>query len=268
MTITRITKENELRFNYLFPKESQGTEPNLIRIGVINDEGKGVGTLSARVDGNIVTIISVFVLADYRRQGYGRALFEWLQNTLLDQDIDFFETEFFSDTPSEAFAEAMGFDLFETRPLYSFSLGEVFRSPLYKKHIAGKPVKKIKAVSDLSIRERKIFEMQMGKRGYDPDWTTAGITDGQCTSSLLVTRWGSQVSLVMINSTSPDVREVLYHIRAVIFKTMKEYPDRRDIEFRLTILDPKRVKNLAGLLGGQGHVHKAGYFRHAVKMLT
>lgn len=268
MVITRITKKNELLFNYLFPKEAEGPGPDLIRLGVISDDGKGVGTLSARVYGTEVFIISLFILEAYRRQGYGRALMEWLINFLKDEGIEVLNTEFYSDRASEAFAEAMGFELFEMRPIYTFLLGEVFRSPLYKKHIEGKKVYKVKPVSALSTAKRKIFEKSVGGREFDPDWSTAVITRGKCTSSLLITHGKQDVSFVFINSINNNLRELLYHIRALVFKTIEEFPDRRDIEFRLTILDERRVDNLAGLLGGRRHIHKAGYFRHAVKMLV
>lgn len=267
MKITRVTKENELKFNYMFPREAQGPAPNLIRLGVINDEDKGVGTLSALVDGKEVVITSLFILSDYRRQGYGRALFEWLQDFLKDQGIEILNVEFLSNEPAEAFAEAMGFDLFELRPLYTFLLGEVFRSPLYKKHIDGKKVLRVKPVSELSLQERKIFEQNIIGRGFDPGWSTAVIENGEYSSCLLTTHGKQDVSFVFINSKSGDPREILYHFRALVFKTMEEFPDRRDIEFRLTVVDDRRIKRLAGILGGWRHVHISGYFRHAVKMM-
>ena len=88
MVITRITKENELKFNYLFPREAWAHDSDLIRLGAIDDEGKGVAALSARVEGRNIRIISLFVLEGHRRRGIGRMMVKWLETFLLDQEID------------------------------------------------------------------------------------------------------------------------------------------------------------------------------------
>jgi len=267
MVITRITKENELKFNYLFPREAWAHDSDLIRLGAIDDEGKGVAALSARVEGRNIRIISLFVLEGHRRRGIGRMMVKWFETFLLDQEIDVLDTEYFETDASNAFALAMGFDLFDTKPVYSFTIGDVLRSPLYKRHIEGRSVHKVRTISSLSFSEKKILKRAIGGSDGDPDWSTVVIEKGRYSSSLLVTHGKSDVSLILIHSESEDKREVLYHIRAVVFKTLKEFPDRRDIEFRLTFLDRRRVDNLAGLLGGRGHLREAGCYRHAVKLL-
>ncbi|MCR5000443.1 MAG: GNAT family N-acetyltransferase [Lachnospiraceae bacterium] len=267
MIITGITKTNESYFLPFFPREVRTGGNDLIRVGVINDQGKSVGALSAFVDRTAANIVSLYILPDHRRQGYGRMLMEWLQDSLKEQGIEAINAEFPADDASEAFSEAMGFDLFDGSPIYCVSLGEVLRSPLYKRQIEGKKVKKAKSISSLSLQEKKILELKIDIDGADPEWSTAVIADGRYSSALLASPGETDVSIIYLDSDSDDPREVMYHIRALVFKTIKRFQGNRDAEFRFVTSNESKANDLAGLLGGRRHIHLTGYFRHAAKLL-
>ncbi len=276
MQLTRITKENERTFLPLFPASALIASGDLIRLGILDDEGAVAGALSAWIYDRYIDILSLYILSSYRRQGYGKTLVDALADIAKRNGYEALTGEFLRDTGSAVFAGNCGFELFEDRTQFCFTLGEYLRSPLYKRLVSRKRSRPVSRVSTLSREERQIIDRRFGFRFYDPNWSTAIIENGRYKSCLLAEydpykRNGKQqgnINILMIDSKNGSPFEFLFHIRALSDKAIKEFGDDKDVVFRMIFKNEKIIMNMIRLMGRKTILHSAGIYVHAVRLLS
>ena len=265
MQITRITKENEKFFGPFLTRGALYASPNLIRLGVIEDN-RAAGALSAVMHDAHIDITSLYVLPEFRRQGFGSALVDALESASRYRGIETISAEFLEDDDSTAFFDHLGYDLFSRFEQYSFTLGELMRSQIGKRYIEGKDPKHVVNISDMPSSDRKILDQHIGTRDYTPSWSTAYIRGSKYVSSLLASPSSDGVSIVWLNSLSDNPMIFLYHIRALVRKTSEVFPGNMGMEYRITLERDEIRQKITNLLGGTMHMRSMGRYINAVKV--
>ncbi|MCR5411065.1 MAG: GNAT family N-acetyltransferase [Lachnospiraceae bacterium] len=266
MQITRITRENEAGFRALFPRSFYNASSDTIRLGAISDTGEAAGVIGARFDNDSTDIIHIYVLPKFRGQGAGRALVSAVEEAAGNAGQSSISVEFFDEEAVTGFYSALGYDLFGGRLLYRVSVGEVMRSPLFKRYIKEKPYDRVKKISSLNSREKRIVDSHLSFSDYDPDWSTVVIRGTDYQSILLAEHFDKAVSLIWLNSHSDDPTMLLHHLRSLMASIWAEYPDDRDITIRMTFEREFIVQKICNLLGGSSHMHPDGRCINAVKV--
>jgi GNAT superfamily N-acetyltransferase len=275
MQLTRITKDNERYFLPLFPSAAAKASGDLIRIGLVSDEGAVAGALSARIYTGFIDILSLYIVPAFRREGCGRKLMDFMAELAKNNGYDALTWEYPKEKLSDDFSRAMGFELFEGRTRYSFTLGEFLRSPLYKKLVKEKKDLHVPTVSSLSHEEKKILLHHTGTMLYDPDWSTAYIANGKCMSCLLAAhevylqgeKEQNSIGILLLESSQGKATDFLKHIRALARKSLNEFGEDKDVVFRMTFGNEKIIHNMFELLGRKTHLHRDGSYVRAVKLL-
>ncbi|HAV01440.1 MAG TPA: hypothetical protein DCW47_09665 [Lachnospiraceae bacterium] len=275
MQLTRITKDNEKYFLPLFPKTAAKASEDLIRIGLVSDEGSVAGGLSARIYEGFIDILSLYIVPAFRREGLGRRLVDFMAELAKNNGYDALTCEYPKEELSDDFSRAMGFEQFEGRTRYSFTMGEFLRSPLYKRLVREKKDTHVPAVSSLTLEEKKIFLRHTGARLYDPDWSTACIVNGKCMSCLLAVhevylqdeREQNSIGILLMESSQGKAMDFLKHIQALWRKSLKEFGEDKDVVFRMTFENEKIIHNMFELLGRKTHLHREGSYVRAVRLL-
>ncbi|MCR4654904.1 MAG: GNAT family N-acetyltransferase [Lachnospiraceae bacterium] len=276
MQLTRITKENERNFLPLFPVSALIASDKLIRLGILNDEGEIAGALSAWIYDGFIDILSLYILPSFRRQGYARALVDTLADIAKRNGYEALTGEFLRDTTSAVFSGACGFELFEDRTQYYFTLGEYLRSPLYKRLVSRKKCRPVPRVSSLSHEDRQVLNRQFDIKYYDPAWSTACIENGVYKSCLLAEhdpykvngKEQGNVNILMLDSRSRSPVDFLYHIRALSDKAISEFGDDKDIVFRMIFKNEKIIMSMIRLMGRKTILHSAGRYVYGVRLLS
>lgn len=275
MQVTRITNKNEKPFLPLFPGSALKASEDLVRLGILDDEGAVAGGLSARIYDRFIDILSLYIVPSFRRQGYGKKLLDTLADTAKAHGYEALTAEFTENTAALDFSGAMGFENFESKDFYFFTLKEFLRSPLYKKLVKGKKDNGISYVSALSLSERKIFERHIGTRHYDPEWSTVCFEDGEYRSALLTEHElytingekHNSVAILLLDAKENRPTDILHHIQALARKAINEFGEEADVTFRTTFANETIMRNMFELLGRKTHLHREGCFIHAVKLL-
>ncbi len=266
MQITNITKENEKAFRTLFPRSFYIGSSDAIRLGAVSDEGETAGVIGARFDNDSTDIIHIYVLPKFRKQGIGRALVSAVEEVAENAGQSSVSAEFFDDENIIAFYSALGYDLFAGKLLYRVSVGEVMRSPLFKRFIKDKPHDRARKISSLSSKEKRMVGSRLSFVDFDPDWSTVVIHGKDYQSVLLADHFDRAVSLVWLNSHSDDPTMLLHHLRSLMASIWAEYPDDRDVTIRMTFEREFIVQKICNLLGGSSHMHPDGRCINAVKV--
>ncbi|MCR5411068.1 MAG: GNAT family N-acetyltransferase [Lachnospiraceae bacterium] len=267
MKITKITKENERFFLPLFPKTARTPSPDLVRLGALDDEGAVSGVLSARIGEHRIDITSLYVIPERRRQGIARQIIKTLEAVVEGSGVEAIICDYLEDASSSAFFKAVGYDIFPGVKQYYFSVGEFLRSHMSLRHIAGRDHHGISFVADLTSEKRRELENRLRFNAYDPDWSTAGFKEDRYISCMLADNYDRSVTIIWLHSDSEDPLVILRHFRALSEKTGEEYPDDRDVIYRMTFDDERNIKRMAGILGGMRHMHYEGNRVSAIRLL-
>ena len=267
MKLTKITKEHEAMFRPFFTKGAASGAPDLIRIGITDDKKRAAGALAARLDEGQADIASLYIIPELRKKGYAGSLISSLEDAVKDQGFDAITAEFLETEDATGFFYAMGFGLFGGNRQYHFTLGELLRSPLYRKYIKGKKPKHISNVSELTSKNRKALDNVLQFKDYDPDWSTASVIDGKYLSCMLAEPAEDAVSIVWLDSRTGSVPAILQHFRALADKAIENYGENMDMVFRMIFEDEGIVLKLAPLLGGMAHIHSEGRIINAIKLI-
>ena len=265
MQITKITTVNKKAFESFLPKNDSLIIQPQIRIGVTDGKGNAVGALCAVTDQFYTEIVSIYVLPDKRRQGYGRAMFNTLTRLIKDSRSETLTAEFLDDGSNSYFFRTMGFEMFESKIQYSFSLKEFLRSPLYKRFIKGKNIKEATLISDLDLIGSKKVSLETGNPSYDPEWSTVYSKNGKYLSFLLASRYDKDICIVWMENLEQNNVNLMYNISGLFHQTVRTFGEDADITYRMTFNDDKLVANMTALIGGKYHLHKDGRLLTAVR---
>lgn len=267
MKITRITKDNEKMFLPLLPAKGGKAADDLIRLGVTGDKDKVAGAICARIVEGQADITSLYVLPESRGKGAGKLLLTSLEEILKGQGPDAFSAEFFGDETSKGFYGAMGYSIFDVGWRYSFTLGELLRSPLYIRYIKDKPYKNVSFVSALDTKSLKTLERSIGAAEYDPEWSTAGFADGKYANCMLAMDLDRVISISWLNTAGTEPLVLLEHFKALTEKTLSKYPDDMSVRFIMTFEREEIAVKLGNLLGGSRHMHRDGRLVRAIRLI-
>lgn len=264
MEITKITKDNERAFLPFCARGAAKGAPDLIRIGAVMDN-RAQGALSARINDGIADITSLYILPEARRQGFGKALTGKLEEFMADSECDTICAAYQESTDLDLFFDSLGYVLFPGEEVYYFTLGELMRSEMWKKHISGRSTKGLTQIASLPPGKRKAHDIKTGFRDYDPEWSTVCMDGEEFTSSLLAVNSAECVSIVWMNSDTEDPSVILQHLKSLVDKTVAVYPGRNDIKYRMIFEDEELSGKLETLLGGRGYLHSEGRIINALK---
>ena len=266
MEITRITDINKKAFEGFFPKSELSSDPNLIRIGVVDDEGVAAGALCASILKSNTTILSIYVVPKWRRHGYASAMIGTLQEIVSGLEFDTLTTTFLEDDTNASFFNAQGFELFPGRMQYSFTLGELKRSPLLKKYIIERKISPAPAISQIDPARKKIVDDRVKDLGYDPELSTAHFVSGQLHSILLATSYNETISIVWMESVSGSPTDLLHNMSGLLKLTLEKFKHHNDVTYRMIFNDDKLATNIAAMTGGMSHLHCDGRLLFGVKV--
>ncbi len=237
-----------------------------VRLGVLDDEDKVAGALTAVEYGKAMDITSLYIMPQYRRKGYAKALLDVLYGNIKGLGYEAITGEFFYEEEAAAFCSRCGFDMFKGRPQHFFTLKEFLRSPLYNKLIKDSEIKGISYVKDLSQRKRRVLDKYLGFDDYDTDWSTANVRAGVVKSYMLVKKRARNVNVLQLYSIGDDSMEFLQHIRALTFKSLETFGEK-DATIRMSFERDKIIENFRRLLGGKEHLHLEGQYMRAVRLI-
>lgn len=229
--------------------------------------GNPAGALSAVTDVTHTDIISLYVLPSLRGKGYGRELVEVFSGIVKDTGFLTVSCEYPEDDSLNGFFSSMGFDLFASKEYYITTLGEVLRSPMYKKLSRAKSSNKISVISDMSPMERRVFDNHVLNGDYDPEWSSARMSEGKYKSCMLVKHGDSGINIIWTDSVERSPDDFRQHTKVLVKKALSEYPDRTDIPVKMTF-ERKDVRDyVAKIFGGREHLRKDGRYINALKII-
>ena len=269
MIITKITKKNAESFIPLLPEfvtDSQG----YLCIGAVDDEGRAAAALCARVDFQIIYLMSLYVVPGQRRKGYGTELINTLAS--LTRDSDYIAiTVYFPPNPAAAgFFTHSGFEVIEGMRIYSIPFGEFFKGPMVKKYIMNCDPSKVKYISELNESEkselsRQLIQLDIPARGfYDPEWSTAIFSGEKPESILLMNVMDNYINLVALILDEKKPRNVLKHLKSLADKVQSDEKCAKGKSLRF---DETFLKPLVRLTGRERYIKEAGRRMQGVRPL-
>ncbi len=269
MQITKITKENIKSFTpLLLTRGAKRFYKEKITLGAIDDNGKAAGALCAGLMDSQADIISLYVIPEARKKGCAELMLDTLDELLSDSDLDAISAEFLEDGDSLAFYRSMGYELFRGSSQYYMTMGEFYRTTLYKKHIKDKKIIGIRRVSSFSPKKKRAFEAFAGTADYNPEWSTAHFIKGLFTSAMLADHSEDSVTIEWIYSRVHNPIALLKHLRALVQKIEEEFPGRNDIRIRMAFENELLAEKFRKLTGSHRHLHTEGHLITAIRILN
>lgn len=226
MQITRITEVNEEFFQPFLPDAADYERPELLRLGAVTDDNEVAGALAAVIDFEVIEIMSIYVLPEYRRQGYGRELVNTVISLAEQAEGSYsaISASFAEDLTVRAFWAALGFDIFGDMSMYQIRFGEIMRSEKCRKILLKGDTKGVRQISSLDDTEKRILDNYLTERSmpvtgyYDPDWSTVVFTEGEISSAMLIKPSMGRINVLWFGMDSKDIKEPLKHMATYIRK--------------------------------------------------
>ena len=152
MKVIKINKKEESAFLPFFSEFPGTEEEGTIKLGALSEKREVAGILAASGLESEAHITALYVLPDFRRQGYGKALLDEFVFQANVKGADAIQADFvYSDDAAEFFAHE-GFDLFYTGEQYYLTMGDLRRSRIYKRYLKEGAIKSVVPVSSLPPR--------------------------------------------------------------------------------------------------------------------
>ncbi len=222
MRVTRITSQNEEYFLPLLHEQARKERPGLLRLGVTDDGKKPAGALSAFAGSKDIELSYVYILHEFRRQGYGRALVDLLVKLARISGYEILSAYAENSYENQAFLRDTGFELFEGAEVYQARLGELIRSEKLKKYLFDKNHKGIRHISSLDTSEMKILGRFLADNkilkniAYDKDFSTVCISDGRVTSVMIAHRLPEGMEMTCIADEDTDKTDAFRHFMTLL----------------------------------------------------
>ncbi len=239
MVVTSITEKNEEYFRPFLNDMAKHSSPAMLRLGITDDDGNVAGAIGAMVDHSSIEIESLYVLEDFRRQGYGSRLVLELEELALNSgEYSSLSVSMFDDDGMEEFFESLGFDIFDGIVMYYVMLGEVFRSEKLRQYLLKSDIEGIYAISDLGSAEKKklyryLTMIGMPLRGYyDPEWSTVTVGDGEINGVMLAVPCDDEIKVIAQSMDSAHYKKAISQLKVLAHKI--ELDERYDSSSRIT----------------------------------
>ena len=256
MKITRITTNNAACFSPLLFGEAQFDTPSRIRLGVADDNNRVAGAIAMETAGPYYEILSLYVLPEFRRQGYGTALVNAVKTLVKGTEKDAIVIFFGEDPVLSSFLTGENFDCDVRCGQFSFSKRIFSSSRFYQRFIANQNASDIKTVAELDNRERKAFYNILVQEGlrtegwYDPEFSTVVLNGITVTGALFCVCKKNTVDVVYFYNASHKQSDAVKHIRKLIDALDANYPKNQDFRISFIGENISLVLFLSGILGG------------------
>ena len=272
MEISRITEKNEEYFEHVLNGTAAKASANMLRIGVVDDEGRAVGALSAYADAEFIDITSIYVLEEYRKKGFGKALIDTLTE-LAGDDYTSIMVFVYEDEDTERFLEEAGFEFFDSTELHFIRLGEVLRSEKCRRLLLNNDTDELMNISGLDSTQKKVFtnflkENNMPERGgYDPYWSTIRFEGNEVADLMLVEPVEYGVNMIWQHLDKKDVKKITLHMTELIRKMEEEAEFSPLARLNFASDNTRFLEVLAQLTGSTAHINPAGKYKRGIKLL-
>ena len=266
MKIFRINPKHEAPFHPLFLEFPGTDEDDVVKFAAINDDLKVCGVMACYVSGFEIHVIALYVLPEFRRQGYGKALLKEAQFLAKAQEAAATQADFiYSDTACDFYADC-GFDIFYTGEQYYLTMGDLKRSRLYKRYLKDGKVKAVAPVSSLPPSVKGLLDKEANDRGYDPDYSSVSIKDGKLTSCLFALVDGNEICITWFAVYSTNYLLLVYQLRQLVHTGEKLNPENDDLRIRMCFEDTDIVSDVMDFLGGRGHMRQEARIVSAIRL--
>lgn len=273
MIITRINKENEIYFLPMLHEQAQIDRPDVLRIGVTDDDKKPVGAVAAFIDHKEIGILSLYVFPDRRQQGFGGSLIDSLVYIAGLSGYESLSVYAENSDENEAILGSLGFELFESPGAYHGKLGEILRSEKLKKYLLEKKSKGIRTIASLDIPEKKMlgrFLMEnriLSGAAYDMEYSTVCLNEKTVTSVMLSHILPDGMELTCMAEDGTDLREAFKHFSGLVQRMTEDKDFDGSAELRFMPVDKVFSEILASLEKNTGRIRKDRSQIHGVRML-
>ena len=273
MMITRISKQNEEYFIPLLHEQAGNESPDILRIGVTDDENKAAGALSAIVGQKDILLLSVYVDPGSRRQGYGRALVDSLAALADASDCDVISVYAKGGDETEGFLSALGFELFETVGTCSVRMCDILKPEKLKKQLLRSVSSDIRAISSLDIKELRRFRSFLSENRiyagalYDRDCSTVHISGDSILSATLVKSFPGGMDVTCTAAPGENVKEAFTHIAALVQYRLRDPDYDLTSEIRLVSSDRVFTDVFTAVEINTGHIAGRDKMIHGIRML-
>lgn len=272
MNITRIDKTNEEFFLPLLHDQAKGGRPDLIRIGVTDDD-QAVGALSAVIGQKDIVIQSVYVDPAFRRQGYGRTLVESLAALAGVSEVESITVYAKNDEETESFLRELGFELFEAVGTIRTRVCELMHSEKLRKQLLGRVSGDIRPLSSLSTDEKRRLRTYLSEnRIYlsdlcDPEYSTVYKKKEKISSAVLAIPFPGGMEVTCTSDNDVDLREAFDHIAALIQSLIRDLEYDFTSEIRFISDDGVFADLFATLERNTGKIKSSNDVIHGVMLL-
>ena len=266
MKIFRINPKHEAPFHPLFSEFPGTDEDDVVKFAAINDDLKVCGVMACYISGFEIHVIALYVLPEFRRQGYGKALLNEAEFLAKAQEAEATQADFVYIDEACDFYASCGFDVFYTGEQYYLTLGDLKRSRLYKRYLKDGKVKAVAPVSTLPSRVKELLDKEANDRDYDPDYSSVSIKDGKLTSCLFALVEGNEICITWFAVYSSNYLLLLYQLRQLVRTVEEKNPDNNDIRVRMCFEDSDIVNDVMAFLGGRGHMRLEDRIVSAIKL--
>ncbi len=274
MKITIINKGNEEYFLPFMTNVILKESEDLLCLGALDEDGNVTGALAAQLSENGAEIMSIYVVGDSRRMGYGRALVSTLFSLVEGTGQNRVSVHFPKDKATLAFYDSMGFELMKDVALKYVRVGDALESSACQKNVLPARTDGLKLISELSPDEMVSFARYMKKKGfliseyYDPAYSSVCINaEGKVTSVLLANAGTGAVAILWMDFIPACQKELFGHLGKLLRSMQKDRRFDLDSKIYFEAVNEKFVDVLTRVSLGRGYVKKEDNYVFGAKVV-
>ena len=273
MKITIINKENEDAFLSFMSNVIYKDNEDLLLIGALDDDDNVAGALAAQFSPVGADILSLYVLPEYRRQGYGTEMVNTIASLVSGSDQNRIFAHFPVDETAMDFYDSLGFELVEDMAIKYARLGEITASETFQKNVMSAKTDNAKLISELDPAEKNAFAEYLKKRGfwesgyYDPEYSSVCISGDKITSVML-SHAGEGVAAILWMDFSKSCQKELFKHMEMLLRRL-EADERFDKSSRIyfAVQNEKFVDIVSKLTLDSGIVQKEDGYIFGAKVI-
>jgi len=274
MKITRIEKQNEAYFLPFLHEAAREDRPGLLRIGAVLEDGTVVGAAAAVIDPAAMEMLSVYVLPEYRRKGFGTEMMDALSGVASEAGIASVSVELKFDVEIMAFLRIVGFSFFYDYELCSVPIGIILRSQKFKNAAKQFASPNTRALSKATAGERKMIHHYLAARnlpvedGFEKEYSVfTAVGENRVLGITLMERREDGMEFLWQSFEDADPKEGMDHLVTIVnlLDRSAEYDGAAKLYFSSE--EERLPKLFSYFTGNESYTRREGIYMRGVRLL-
>lgn len=274
MKITRIEKQNEVYFLPFLHESAREERPGVLRIGALLEDGTVVGAAAAQLSPAALDILSVYVLPEHRRKGYGTEMIEALCRIASEAGISSVSAESRFDVEIMDFLRNSGFSFFYDFMLCSVLLGVLSRSQKLENAAKQFASPNTHPLSKATSKEEKMIRHYLAARNIPTDggiekeysvFTSSG--ENRITGITLLKAREGGLEFLWQELEDADPKEGLDHMVTILklLDRSTEYDGSTRLFFSAE--DERLPKLVAYFAGNESYIRREEIYMRGIRLM-